>query len=241
MQGRILVIDDEAQITRVLRAALTAQGYQVRTANDPEEGLVIFREWGPDLVITDLMMPSMTGVDVCRAIRLIGSTPVLVLSVRDHERSKVEALDAGADDYVTKPFNIQELLARVRAHLRRAPERTSQATEEGDFVVDALAHTVTVQGKPIHLTPKEFDLLLFLARNAGKVMTHRALLTAIWGAQSAHQPEYLRVFVGQLRKKLEAETGKQYIQTEPWVGYRFVAEGWTEAQPSDIPQPESGA
>jgi two-component system KDP operon response regulator KdpE len=230
MSGRILVIDDEAQITRVLRASLTAQGYNVRTANDPEEGLQLYREWVPDLVITDLMMPTMTGVDVCRAIRAIAPTPVLVLSVRDHERSKVEALDAGADDYVTKPFNIQELLARVRAHLRRAPERASQAIEAGDFVVDALAHSITVQGRPIHLTPKEFDLLLHLARNAGKVMTHRALLTTVWGAQSAHQPEYLRVFVGQLRKKLEAETGKQYIQTEPWVGYRFVAEGWTEAQ-----------
>ncbi len=228
MSGKILVIDDEAQITRVLRAALTAQEYQVRTANDPEEGLQVYREWNPDLVITDLMMPTMTGVDVCRAIRLIAPTPVLVLSVRDHERSKVEALDAGADDYVTKPFSIQELLARVRAHLRRAPEKTTQAIEAGDFVVDAPAHTVTVAGKPIHLTPKEFDLLLYLARNAGKVMTHRALLTAVWGAQSAHQPEYLRVFVGQLRKKLEAETGKQYIQTEPWVGYRFVPEGWTD-------------
>jgi two-component system KDP operon response regulator KdpE len=228
MSGKILVIDDEAQITRVLRAALTAQEYQVRTANDPEEGLQVYREWNPDLVITDLMMPTMTGVDVCRAIRLIGATPVLVLSVRDHERSKVEALDAGADDYVTKPFSIQELLARVRAHLRRAPEKTTQAIEAGDFVVDAAAHTVTVTGKPIHLTPKEFDLLLYLARNAGKVMTHRVLLTAVWGAQSAHQPEYLRVFIGQLRKKLEAETGKQYIQTEPWVGYRFVPEGWTD-------------
>jgi two-component system KDP operon response regulator KdpE len=229
MQERILVIDDETQITRVLRAALAAQGYQVRTVNDPEEGLELYREWSPDLVITDLMMPTLTGVDVCRAIRLIAPTPVIVLSVRDHERSKVEALDAGADDYVTKPFNIQELLARVRAHLRRAPERATQAVEAGDFVVDALAHTVTLQGHPIHLTPKEFDLLLFLARNDGKVVTHRVLLTAVWGAQSAHQPEYLRVFVGQLRKKLEATAGKEYIQTEPWVGYRFVGEGWNES------------
>ena len=229
MQERILVIDDEAQITRVLRAALTAQGYQVRTANDPEEGLEVYREWSPDLVIVDLMMPTMTGVDVSRAIRVAAATPVVILSVRDHERSKVEALDAGADDYVTKPFKIQELLARVRAHLRRAPERGSQAIEAGDFVIDAAAHSIAVLGKPIHLTPKEFDLLVYLARNGGKVMTHRALLTAVWGAQSAHQPEYLRVFVGQLRKKLEAETGKQYIQTEPWVGYRFLAEGWTEA------------
>ena len=226
MPGRILVIDDEPQITRVLRAALSAQGFDVRTANDPEEGLLVFKDWRPDLVVTDLMMPGLSGVEVCRAIRAQSSIPILVLSVRDHEHSKVEALDAGADDYVTKPFGIQELLARVRAHLRRAPERTTAAIETGDFVVDAAAHVITVQGKPIHLTPKEFDLLFHLARHAGKVMTHRVLLTAVWGAQSAHQPEYLRVFVGQVRKKLEAETGKQYIQTEPWVGYRFVPEGW---------------
>jgi two-component system, OmpR family, KDP operon response regulator KdpE len=225
MAGRVLVIDDEPQITRVLRAALSAQGYDVRTANEPEEGLQVFRDWPPDLVITDLMMPGMSGVEVCRAIRARAATPVLILSVRDHERSKVEALDAGADDYVTKPFSIQELLARVRAHLRRAPERETAAIEVGDFVVDSNAHSITLQGKAIHLTPKEFDLLLHLARHAGKVITHRALLTAVWGAQSAHQPEYLRVFVGQLRKKLESETGKQYIQTEPWVGYRFVPEG----------------
>ncbi len=226
MPARILVIDDEPQITRVLRASLSAQGFDVRTANDPEEGIRLFREWPPDLLITDLMMPGMTGVEVCRAVRTASSTPILVLSVRSHERSKVEALDAGADDYVTKPFGIQELLARVRAHLRRAPERTAKAIETGDFVVDAEAHAITANGKPMHLTPKEFDLLLHLARNPGKVMTHRALLTAVWGAQSVHQPENLRVFVGQLRKKLEAQTGKQYIQTEPWVGYRFVPEGW---------------
>ena len=224
---RILVIDDEPQITRVLRAALSAQGYDVRIANDPEEGLLLFKDWTPDLVVTDLMMPDISGVEVTRTIRARSATPVLILSVRDHERSKIEALDAGADDYVTKPFSIQELLARVRANLRRAPERTTSAIEAGDFVVDAAAYAVTVQGKPIHLTPKEFDLLLHLARHSGKVMTHRALLTAVWGAQSAHQPEYLRVFIGQLRKKLEAETGKQYIQTEPWVGYRFIPEGWS--------------
>jgi two-component system KDP operon response regulator KdpE len=230
MPDRILIFDDEPQITRVLRAALTAQGYDVRTANDPEEGLQLYRDWAPDLVITDLMMPGMSGVEVTRAIRVRATTPILVLSVRDHERSKVEALDAGADDYVTKPFGIQELLARVRAHLRRAPERTTAALEVGDFVIDANAHSITVLGKAIHLTPKEFDLLGHLARHAGKVMTHRALLTSVWGAQSAHQPEYLRVFVGQVRKKLEAESGKQYIQTEPWVGYRFVPEGWSENQ-----------
>jgi two-component system KDP operon response regulator KdpE len=227
MPGRILVIDDEPNITRVLRGSLSAQGYDVRTANDPEEGLRTFKDWTPDLVITDLMMPGMSGVEVCRAIRASSAIPVLVLSVREHERSKVEALDAGADDYVTKPFGIQELLARVRAHLRRAPERAATAIESGDFVVDVTNHSVAVLGKAIHLTPKEFDLLAHLARHAGKVITHRALLTAVWGAQSAHQPEYLRVFVGQLRKKLEAETDRQYIQTEPWVGYRFIPEGWS--------------
>jgi two-component system KDP operon response regulator KdpE len=231
MPERILVIDDEPQITRVLRTALSAQGFDVRAANDPQEGLRLFAEWLPDLVITDLMMPDMSGVEVCRAIRASSAVPVLVLSVRDNERAKVEALDAGADDYVTKPFSIQELLARVRAHLRRAPERTTASSEIGDFLLDVDAHMVSIVGKRIHLTPKEFDLLVHLARNAGKVMTHRALLTAVWGGQSAHQPEYLRVFVGQLRKKLEAETGKQYIQTEPWVGYRFIPEGWNEDEP----------
>jgi two-component system KDP operon response regulator KdpE len=227
MPDRILIIDDEPQITRVLRAAFTAQSFDVRTANDPEEGLLVFRDWTPDLVVTDLMMPGMSGVEVCRAIRTQSAIPIVVLSVRDHERSKVEALDAGADDYVTKPFGIQELLARVRAHLRRAPERTTAALDTGDFLMDTEAHSITVQGRAIHLTPKEFDLLLYLARHPGKVMPHRALLTAVWGAQSAHQPEYLRVFIGQLRKKLEAETGKQYIQTEPWVGYRFFPEGYS--------------
>jgi len=225
MAERILVLDDETQITRVLRASLNAQGYDVRIANDPEEALLLFDEWKPDLMVTDLMMPGMTGIEVCRAIRRKSTTPILVLSVRDQERSKVEALDAGADDYVTKPFNIQELLARIRAHLRRAPERSTSAVELGDFVVDPNAHSVTVGGNALHLTPKEFDLLLYFARNAGKVLTHRALLTAVWGAQSAHQPEYLRVFVSQLRRKLEADSAKQYIQTEPWVGYRFLPEG----------------
>jgi len=228
MPERVLVVDDEPQITRVLRAALSSQGFDVRTANDPEEALRTFSEWTPDLVVTDLVMPGMSGVDLCRTIRKTSTTPVLVLSVRSQERSKIEALDAGADDYVTKPFSIQEFLARVRAHLRRSPERAAAEIETGDFVVNQASHFAEVLGKPLHLTPKEFDLLVHLARHAGKVITHRALLTAVWGVQSAQQPEYLRVFVGQLRKKLEAETGKQYIETEPWVGYRFIPEGWTQ-------------
>ncbi len=226
MPERVLVIDDEVQITRVLRTALSAQGYDVRAANDPEEALLLFEEWHPDLIVTDLMMPGVSGVELCRKIRSKAATPVIVLSVRDQERTKVEALDAGADDYVTKPFGIQELLARVRAHLRRAPERaTGAAIEIGDFAVDVDAHTAAVNGKALHLTPTEFELLLYFARNAGKALTHRALLTAIWGVQSAHQPEYLRVFIGQLRRKLEAGNSKQYIQTEPWIGYRFLPEG----------------
>jgi two-component system KDP operon response regulator KdpE len=226
MAERVLVVDDEAQITRVLRTALSAQGYDVRAANEPEEALRIFEEWAPDLIVTDLMMPGMTGIDLSRAVRRKSKIPILVLSVREQERSKIEALDAGADDYVTKPFSIQELLARVRAHLRRAPERVTDAPIEiGDFVVDIGAHSVTLRGKSVHLTPKEFDLLLLFSRNAGKVLTHRSLLTSVWGAQSAQQPEYLRVFVGQLRKKLQGDSGKEYIQTEPWVGYRFLPEG----------------
>ncbi|HEX3438383.1 MAG TPA: response regulator transcription factor [Pseudacidobacterium sp.] len=226
MAARVLVVDDELQITRVLRASLSAQGYDVRTANEPEEALRLVQEWPPDLIITDLMMPGMNGIELSRAIRAKSSVPILVLSVRDQERTKIEALDAGADDYVTKPFSTQELLARVRAHLRRAPDRDTDAPiEVGDFVIDPAAHTVTVNDASVHLTPKEFDLLLHLARNPGKVVTHRALLTAVWGAQSAQQPEYLRVFVGQLRKKLNRDSAKEYIQTEPWVGYRFLPEG----------------
>lgn len=229
MAERVLVIDDEMQITRVLRAALSAQGYDVRTANEPEEALRLVQDWAPDLIITDLMMPGMTGVELSRTVRAKSDVPILVLSVRDQEHTKIEALDAGADDYVTKPFSTQELLARVRAHLRRAPERsTDLSIKVGDFMVDTGAHSVTVNGRAIHLTPKEFDLLLHFARNAGKVITHRALLTSVWGVQSAQQPEYLRVFVGQLRKKLQGDSAKEYIQTEPWIGYRFLPDGAPE-------------
>lgn len=228
MAERILIIDDEPQITRVLRAALSGQRYDVRTANDPQEALRLFAEWAPDLVITDLIMPDIGGVELCRAIRKTALTPIIVLSVRDQEEAKVEALDAGADDYVTKPFRTQELLARVRAHLRRAPERAGDtAVEAGDFLVDPAAHKAVVSGRTMHLTPKEFELLLFFVRNADKVLTHRTLLHAVWAAQ-ATQPEHLRVLVGQLRKKLQAESGKEYIQTEPWVGYRFLPSGSVE-------------
>jgi two-component system, OmpR family, KDP operon response regulator KdpE len=220
---RILVVDDEPQITRVLRASLSSQGYDIRVANDGETALEIMKDWTPELVITDLSMPHMDGLELCRRLRLSTKIPIIVLSVRGEERTKVQALDAGADDYVTKPFGIEELLARVRANLRRAPagEAVPQI-EIGDFDIDLAAHRVTVRKREVHLTPKEFDLLVYLARHPGKVVTHRALLSAIWGGQSAEQVEYLRVFVGQLRKKLEPDgPTPRYILTEPWVGYRF--------------------
>ena len=222
---RILVVDDEPQITRVLRTSLSSQAYDVRVANDGETALEIMKDWTPDLVITDLSMPNMDGLELTRRLRRTTQIPILILSVRGEERTKVQALDAGADGYVTKPFSMEELLARVRAALRRSASEVSVEAariETGDFVIDLAAHKVLVRDKEVHLTPKEFDLLVYLARNAGKVVTHRALLGAIWGGQSTEQVEYLRVFVGQLRKKLEAGIASpRYTVTEPWVGYRF--------------------
>ena len=221
----ILVVDDEPQITRVLRTSLSAQGYDIRVANSGEMALEIMKDWTPSLIITDLSMPSVDGVQLCRTVRAVSQVPIVVLSVRDKEQQKVEALDAGADDYVTKPFGMNELLARVRANLRRVPsdgEPADEAIDIGDFRIDPAAHKVAVRGGEVRLTPKEFDLLVYLARRPGKVVTHRALLAAVWGGQSTEQVEYLRVFVGQLRKKLEPDASSpRYIVTEPWVGYRF--------------------
>jgi two-component system KDP operon response regulator KdpE len=221
--GRILVVDDEAQITRVLRTSLSTQGYEVRVANDGETALKDFSEWSPELVITDISMPGLSGIELCRAIRETSLVPIIVLSVKGEEKSKVEALDAGADDYVTKPFGMPELLARVRASLRRAAQRASDAPIEiGDFRIDPETRMVFVGGREVHLTPKEFDLLHFMALSPGKVLTHRKLLAAVWGGQSVTQPEYLRVFVGQLRRKIETGATPRYLLTEPWVGYRFL-------------------
>jgi two-component system KDP operon response regulator KdpE len=221
----IVVVDDEPQITRVLKTSLSSQGYSIRTASDGKQALQEMKGWAPDLVITDLRMPNMDGLELCRAIRTESRVPIIVLSVKGEESIKVEALDAGADDYVTKPFNMNELLARVRAALRRAAvpfEPETSVIEIGDFRIDIPARKVEVKKNEVHLTPKEFDLLVYLARHPGRVITHRALLTAVWGPNSAQQPEYLRVFVGHLRKKLELEEGApRYIVTEPWVGYRF--------------------
>ena len=222
---KVLVVDDEPQITRVLRHSLTAHRYDVRTAADGLSALDTLRDWHPDLIITDLQMPEMDGIELCHEVRKVSTVPIIVLSVRGEEKTKVQALDAGADDYVTKPFGIDELLARVRAALRRLPDTDSEAEtrlDDGDFQINLSTREVVVSGEPIHLTPKEFDLLVFLFRNRNKVVTHRTILTAIWGGNFTEQTEYLRVFVGQLRKKLEAEgSTTRYIVTEPWVGYRF--------------------
>jgi two-component system KDP operon response regulator KdpE len=225
---RILVVDDEPQITRVLRTSLDAHGYDLRVANDGQAALEITRDWIPDLMITDLSMPVMDGIELCRRFRLQSKAPIIVLSVKGEERTKVQALDAGADDYVTKPFGMNELLARVRANLRRAPQEEEAAgvIEVGDFRIDLDAHTVLVRGSEIKLTPKEFELLAYFARNPHKVITHRKLLSSVWGTTSTDQPEYLRVFIGQLRKKIEPDTeAPSYILTEPWIGYRFEPKG----------------
>ena len=221
---RILVVDDEPQLTRVLRRSLTTKGYDVRVAGDGDFALQTFRDWPPALVITDLAMPNLGGLELCRRLRAISEVPIIVLSVRGEEKTKVEALDAGADDYMTKPFGIDELLARIRAALRRKPatDSNAQILEAGDFRIDLDAHTATQAGKELRLTPKEFDLLVHLMRNAGKVLTHRALLGAVWGGEYTEQNEYLRVFIGQLRKKIEPNPSEpRYILTEPWIGYRF--------------------
>ena len=222
----ILVVDDEPQIARVLKTTLASYGYSVRTARDGDEAVQVMKEWPPDLLITDLRMPNMDGLALCRHVRAKSELPIIVLSVRGEERTKVEALDAGADDYVTKPFSVNELLARVRAALRRAAAARKPQAEEviaiGDFRIDLGARSVHVKGREARLTPKEFDLLVYFVRHPGKVMTHRAMLAAVWGATSTEQPEYLRVFIGHLRKKLEPdEKAPRYIVTEPWVGYRF--------------------
>ena len=226
---RVLVVDDERQITRMLRTALQSTGYAVDTAADGAEALRLFQAQPPDLVITDLAMPEMDGLELTRAIRKVAQTPIIVLSVRDADAMKVAALDGGADDYLTKPFSMAELQARVRAHLRRNPSATEATTlNAGDLAMDSVAHRVTLRGQELHLTPKEFDLLLLLLRNAGRAMTHKILLRAVWGPAGESQPEYLRVLVGQLRKKLDLGDGMRYIQSEPWIGYRLVPEGFSD-------------
>jgi len=222
---RILVVDDEQHITMVMRSGLTKHGYDVRVAAEGESALELFQLWTPDLVITDLSMPNMDGREVCRRLREVSTVPIIVLSVKGDEAVKIEALDAGADDYVTKPFAMGEFLARVRAALRRSPtgEKPERVIDDEDFHIDLETREIRVCGKAIHLSPKEFELLVYLMRNAGKVLTHRTVLSAVWGGAYVEQTEYLRVFVGRLRKKIEADPARpRYILTEPWVGYRFM-------------------
>ena len=230
---RILIVDDEPQITRALRASLQSNGHEVTVAHDGAEALEMFLKAQPDLVITDLAMPGMDGTELTREIRERSRVPIIVLSVRGNDASKVEALDQGADDYITKPFSIQELLARVRVQMRRLASATGEAKETlielGDFRIDLERHQVLVRGAEVHLTPKEFDLLVYFARNADRVLTHKTLLRAVWGVAGIDQPEYLRVLVAQLRKKIEPDASKggepRYIVSEPWVGYRLSPVG----------------
>ncbi len=221
---KILVVDDEAQIIRVMRRILAAHNYDIRTAGDGKSAMEIFRDWLPDLVITDLQMPYMSGLELCGKLGKISDVPIIVVSVRDEEKTIVEALDAGADDYITKPFGADELLARIRANLRRLPEKSGETIEIGDFHIDFSAHKVSVSGKEIHLTPKEFELLVYLAKNPDKVLTHTILLRKVWGDYYSESPEALRVLIGSLRKKIEPDFSRpKYILTEPWIGYRFAA------------------
>lgn len=222
-EGRILVVDDEPQIRRALRVALEAHGFTVQLAEDGEQALVAISTWAPDAVVLDLVMPGRDGFDVLRETRLWSQVPVIVLSARGQERDKVTALDLGADDYLTKPFGVDELLARLRAVRRRSTGQGSETTVvAGGIVVDVARHVVTLDGDEVHLTPTEFDLLLVLARNAGKVMTHRQLLERVWGGYAASNAQQLRVYINYLRRKLEADpSAPRLILTEPGVGYRL--------------------
>ena len=222
--GRILVVDDDPQIRRVMRVTLTGQSYEVDDAKSGDAALDKLRESRFDLVLLDMNMPGMDGLETCRAIRQQSEIAIIMLTVRDSERDKVAALDAGADDYVTKPYNATELLARIRAALRRTPwmHGPSGRMTVGIAEVDFDTRQVTVRGRKVRLTPKEFELLRYLTGHANKVLPHRELLQAVWGPDYGNEVEYLRVFVNQLRKKIEADPSKPaYLLTEPWVGYRL--------------------
>jgi two-component system, OmpR family, KDP operon response regulator KdpE len=223
--GKILVVDDEPQIRRVMRVILAGENYEVVEARSGEAALLRFREFLPDLVLLDLNMPGMSGLETCRALRETSDVPIVVLTVRHEEEEKVEVLDAGADDYVTKPFGKQELLARIRAALRRSvafPSTGPRTFTSGDLEIDFETRKIRSGKKTVRLTPKEFDLLRYLVSHAGKPVPHRELLQAVWGPDYGDQTDYLRVFVTHLRKKIEPNPAKpQYILTEPWVGYRF--------------------
>ncbi|MGE0393604.1 MAG: response regulator transcription factor, partial [Vicinamibacterales bacterium] len=225
MAARILVVDDESNILATLAPLLRSHGYEVHTAMSGHAALEAVAREKPDLVVLDLGLPDIDGVEVCRRIRESQNTPILILSARGGERDKVRALDLGADDYVTKPFGTDELLARIRVALRRtdSPSPSPEPIVRGEIVIDRERFRVVRSGVEVRLTPKEFELLIFLAQHPGRVLTHRTIIKAIWGPHAVDQPEHLRVLVGSLRKKLEpVPTAPRYILTEPWVGYRFA-------------------
>ena len=226
--ARILAIDDEVPMQRLLRRNLEARGYQVETAGRAREGLDLFRQWRPDLVVLDLNLPDMDGVDFIREVRETSSAPILVLSAREAERDRVAALDAGADDYVPKPFGVEELLARVRVSLRHAagPLQGNAATwHGGDLAIDLDRRRVTVHGEEVHLTPTEYDLLKAFVRHRGRVLTDRALLLEVWGPEYSAESHYLHVYVARLRKKIEPDPNRpHYLLTEAGIGYRFAEE-----------------
>lgn len=219
----ILIVDDEPQIRRVLRATLSSQGYTVAEARSGDEALEQIRVQRPDLILLDVNMSSRSGFEVCREIRASSDIPIIMLTVRNSERDKVQALDAGADDYVVKPFGSEELMARIRAALRRAaPVESVPPFISNDLKVDFEKRSVLVKGQPVRLTPKEFELLHHLVTNRGKAQAHRRILQAVWGPDYGEETEYLRVFINQLRKKIEPDPRHpRYIHTEPWIGYRF--------------------
>lgn len=224
---RVLVVDDEPQIQRFLKPSLAAAGYEVASAADGREALKLIATTAPDVVVLDLGLPDMDGKDVIASVREWSQVPIIVLSARDREAEKIAALDLGADDYVNKPFGIGELMARLRTALRHKA-RESGETEvfrTGDLVVDTVKRLVTLQGERVRLTPKEYDLLHVLTRHAGRVVTHRQLLQAVWGPAHVEDTQYLRVFVGQLRQKIERDpTEPRFVLTEPGVGYRFAGD-----------------
>lgn len=219
----VLIVDDEPQIRRVLRTTLTSHGYSVVEARTGDEALEVIRGEHVDLILLDLNMPGRSGLEICREIRGSSDIPIIMLTVRNSERDKVQALDAGADDYVVKPFGSEELTARIRAALRRSsPAEMLPSFSATDLSIDFDKRLVVVKGQPVRLTPKEFDLLRYLVSNQGRALPHRRLLQAVWGPDYGDETEYLRVFINQLRKKIEPDPRNPcYIHTEPWVGYRF--------------------
>jgi two-component system KDP operon response regulator KdpE len=227
-EPHILVIDDELQIQRAIRTILTEKGFRVTTASSGEDGLTLAAASEPDIIILDLGLPDMDGVEVCSRLREWTQTPIIILSVRDSERDKVGALDKGADDYLTKPFGIEELLARVRVALRHSAQKLgvqSKVVRAGNLTIDLVWHVVKRGGEEVKLTATEYKLLAYLAANHGRVLTHQSILTHVWDPADADHTEYLRVYMRQLRKKLEADPERpQYILTEPGIGYRFIAD-----------------